>query len=56
MKLLKDEIVSIKILRRLKGASGSSRFVVIPGAGHELAGVTGTGSLAVEFLRTRLQK
>jgi pimeloyl-ACP methyl ester carboxylesterase len=39
---------------RLKGAGVSSRLVVIPGAGHGLAGVPGTGDLAAEFLRGRL--
>jgi acetyl esterase/lipase len=41
---------------RLKSAGVSSRLVIIPGAGHGLASVTGTGDLAAEFLRGRLSK
>jgi acetyl esterase/lipase len=39
---------------RLKKAGASSRLVIIPGAGHGLAGVAGTGDLMAEFLRERL--
>ena len=41
---------------RLKRAGVSSRLVIIPGAGHGLAGVPGTGDLAAEFLRGQLIK
>jgi acetyl esterase/lipase len=41
---------------RLKKAGVSSRLVVIPGAGHGLAGVPGTGDLMAEFLHGRLVK
>jgi acetyl esterase/lipase len=39
---------------RLKAAGAPSRLVVIPGAGHGLAAVAGTGDLMAEFLRERL--
>jgi len=41
---------------RLKGAGVLSRLVIIPGAEHGLAGVSGTGELMAEFLRVRLVK
>jgi acetyl esterase/lipase len=41
---------------RLKKAGGSSRLVVIPGAGHGLAGVNGTGDLVAQFFSERFAK
>jgi acetyl esterase/lipase len=39
---------------RLRKAGVSSKLVIIPGAGHGLADVTGTGELMAEFLASQL--
>lgn len=38
----------------LKKVGASSRLIIIPGAGHGLASVTGTGDVVAEFLREHL--